>query len=218
MSNLVQRLSFGIILASLSALPSFAQGTATSSLSGTAVDPAGGVIPGAAVVVTNKATSTSFNAVTNETGAFSVPSLDPGIYTVTVSLMGFKTAVVDDIRLQPGVPASVKATLEIGSLEETVLVQASADLVNTQTPTVSATLNVDQINQMPLADPQRAQRRDVPDRREHGGRQPRRQPSTACRSPSSTSRSTASATTINSTRRATASSRRSRRGRTPSKR
>src|SRR5436309_3915423 len=113
MRHLVQRLVLGIILASLSALPAFAQGTASSSLSGTAVDSAGGMIPGATVVVKNKATNTSFNAVTNETGAFSVPSLDPGIYTVTVSLMGFKTAVVDDVRLQPGVPVSVKATLDI---------------------------------------------------------------------------------------------------------
>ncbi len=122
----------------------------TSTLSGTVVDSAGGVIPGATVVVTSKATSTKFNAVTDGTGAFSVPSLNPGVYAVSVSLVGFKTALIDDIRLQPGIPESVKGVLEVGTLEETVIVEASSGLVNTQTPTVAATLNVDQVNQMPL--------------------------------------------------------------------
>ncbi len=62
--------------------------------------------------------------------------------------MGFKTAIVDAVRLQPGIPASVKATLEVGGLEEPVVVDGGASLVNTQTPTVAATLNVDQIDQM----------------------------------------------------------------------
>jgi hypothetical protein len=122
----------------------------TTTLSGTVVDSAGGVIPGASVVVTNKATNTKFAGVTDATGAFAVPALDAGLYHVAVSLMGFKTAVVDDVRLQPGIPASVKAVLEVGTLEETVVVEGGARLVNTQTPTVAATLNVDQINQMPL--------------------------------------------------------------------
>ena len=150
MNNFALRFALAITFAALSDSAAFAQGTASAPLSGTAVDSAGGVIPGATVTVTNKATGTSFGAVTNETGAFSVPSLDPGVYKVTVSLAGFKTALVDDVRLQPGVPVSVKATLEIGSLEETVVVLASSGLVNTQTATVAADLNVDQINKMPL--------------------------------------------------------------------
>ena len=127
-----------------------AQGTVTATLSGTAVDSAGGVIPGATVVVTSKATGTKFNAVTDGSGAFTVPALDPGVYNVAVSLMGFKTAIIDDIRLQPGIPATVKALLEVGRLEETVVVEGGTRLVNTQTATIAATMNVDQINLMPL--------------------------------------------------------------------
>jgi hypothetical protein len=151
MQSRLLRVFAAIIIASLSGTLVSAQGTATASLSGVAVDSAGGVIPGATVVVTNKANGTKFNAVTNSTGAFSVPALDAGTYSVTVSLMGFKTAVIDEVKLQPGTPASVKAMLEVGSLSETVVVQGSSDLVNTQTATVSSTLNVDQINKMPLA-------------------------------------------------------------------
>jgi hypothetical protein len=150
MSNGVNRLCLSALLVFLSSTLALAQGTATSSLTGTVVDSAAGVIPGATVVVTDKATGTKFNAVTDSNGTFTVPSLPPAVYSVSVSLIGFKTAVVDDVRLQPGIPASVKAVLEVGSLEETVLVEGGAHLVNTQTPVVAATLNVDQVNQMPL--------------------------------------------------------------------
>src|SRR4029450_4382339 len=98
----------------------FAQGGAMSSISGTVVDSDGGVIPGATVVVKNNASGTTFNAVTNSAGTFSVPSLAAGTYTVTVSLSGFKTAVVKDVVLAIGTPGSVKAVLEVGGIEQTV--------------------------------------------------------------------------------------------------
>ena len=106
--------------------------------------------PGAGVVVTSNATGTTFETVTNSTGAFSVPALSAGVYTVTVSLQGFKTAVITDVRVQLGIPTTVNATLDVGDLVETVTVTgASAELINTQTPAVAATLNVDQIAQIP---------------------------------------------------------------------
>src|SRR5687767_6447601 len=88
----------------------------TSTLSGTVVDSGGAVIPGASVVVTNTSTTATFNAVTDGTGMFSVPALNPGLYTVSVSLSGFKTAQLNEIRLQPGIPTAVKTTLEVGGL------------------------------------------------------------------------------------------------------
>ena len=99
----------------------------------------------------NNATDVTFTAVTTTQGAFSVPALEAGTYTVTVSLSGFKTAVHNDIALSPGTPATIKATLEVGSLTETVEVKGGAEIVNTQTATVSSTLNVDQINKLPMA-------------------------------------------------------------------
>ncbi|MGE5833884.1 MAG: TonB-dependent receptor domain-containing protein, partial [Acidobacteriota bacterium] len=129
----------------------FAQGGAMSSISGTVVDSGGGVIPGATVVVKNNASGTTFNAVTNSAGTFSVPSLAAGTYTVTVSLSGFKTAVVKDVVLAIGTPGSVKAVLEVGGIEQTVEVVATTQLINTQTPTVASTLTSDQINKLPVA-------------------------------------------------------------------
>lgn len=122
----------------------------TSSISGVVKDSAGGVVPGAMVVVTNPDTGAKFDAITNSTGTFNVPALPTGRYTVTVSLQGFKTTVLSDVRVQAGVPASVTATLEVGGLQETVNVRSEAtELINTRTATVTSTLNADQIAQLP---------------------------------------------------------------------
>ncbi len=67
-----------------------AQGSTTAAISGVVLDTAKGVIPGASVVVTSNATGTKYEATTNTSGAFSVPALSAGTYTVTVSLAGFK--------------------------------------------------------------------------------------------------------------------------------
>jgi Carboxypeptidase regulatory-like domain/TonB dependent receptor/TonB-dependent Receptor Plug Domain len=142
------KMVIGIIAAVVAVAPAFAQGTTTSSISGTVVDNGGGVIPGATVVVSNAAGNT-FNTITNGEGAFSIPALTPGTYKVTVTLSGFKTAVTDNVRVISGNPASIKVTLQIGTLSETVTVKSSSELINTQTATVSSTLDADQLNRMP---------------------------------------------------------------------
>ncbi len=136
------------LFATMAGTLAFAQATSTGSISGTVVDPAGALIPGATVVV-KSASGTTYETTTNAEGVFSVPALSAGVYTVTASLEGFKTAVINDVRIAPGVPVSVTATLEVGALSETVTVQSSAEIINTQTATVAATLNTDQINRMP---------------------------------------------------------------------
>jgi hypothetical protein len=140
-----------LILALLVAAPAFAQGGGTAaSLSGTVVDSDGGVIPGATVEVKNNATGVTERFVTNASGAFSVPALNPGTYTVTVSLSGFKTHVVNDVRIVAATAAEVRVTLEIGALTETVEVRGNTDLVRTQATTVQSTMLAEQINKLPL--------------------------------------------------------------------
>jgi hypothetical protein len=127
-----------------------AQGTAATSLAGTVVDTGGGVIPGVTVSVKNNATGATFETVTNTTGAFSVPALDAGTYTVTVSLSGFKTSVINDVRLVTNTPGNIKVILEVGNLEETVTVQGGTELVQTQNATVASTVTSELINSLPL--------------------------------------------------------------------
>ena len=128
----------------------YAQGGATSTLSGTVTDASGAVIPGASINIKNNATGAESAAVTAENGTFSVPALNAGTYTVTVTLVGFKTAVLNEVVLNAGVPASVRAVLELGGLEERVVVQSGSELVQTQTSQVSSTLNANMLSNLPL--------------------------------------------------------------------
>src|SRR5262245_8177689 len=134
--TLPRLLTVGILTLAFPAFAS-AQGGNRSSLSGIVVDPAGGVVPGATVVVKNVATSTTSETITNTDGVFSVPALEIGTYIVTVSLTGFKTAIVDEVKVVPGAPAAVKAVLTVGNLEETIVVSSSSDIINTQTAAIS---------------------------------------------------------------------------------
>jgi hypothetical protein len=139
-----------VVLAMAGTLAYAQGGATTTSLSGTVVDISGGVIPGAAVIVKNNATATAFQAVTDSAGKFSVPALDPGSYTVTIALMGFKTWSAPDVKLEAATPATLKATLDVGKLEETVVVTGATEIVQTQNATVASTLTTNQITNVPL--------------------------------------------------------------------
>jgi len=139
----------------LFAAPAFAQGASSaSSLAGVVVDKDGGVIPGVNVTVKNNATGVPQTTTTNSSGAYSFPSLDPGTYTVTISLQSFKTAEIKDVRLLSGTPGNLGRTvLQIGAVSETVEVKGtSTDLIRTQSPTVTSTVSTEFISSLPRPD------------------------------------------------------------------
>ena len=86
-------------------------GTTRTALSGTVLDSAGGVLPGATVEVKNNRTGVVTRTTTNATGLFDVPAIDAGVYSITVSLAGFRTIVMTDVELLSGTPRSLKVTL-----------------------------------------------------------------------------------------------------------
>src|ERR1041384_3116768 len=129
----------------------FAQGSFFTSLSGTVIDSSGGVVPGANVKIKNAGTGEEFDTVTAADGSFTVPSLPGGTYSVTVSLMGFRTATLNSVVLNAAVPASVKVTMQVGALEENVTVTGdSALVVQTQSPSIATNLTGQQTVSLPL--------------------------------------------------------------------
>ena len=151
MKHLKLRAGFtAALLLALLCPSAFAQGGSTaSSIIGTVSDAQGAVIPGAAVVVRNNGTGTEFTATTNEQGGFTIPAVDPGSYSVTVTLMGFKTFVAKDVRVNAATPSSVRAVLEVGGLEETVIVSGGSEIIQTQSAAVSTTIDTNQILKLP---------------------------------------------------------------------
>jgi hypothetical protein len=129
---------------------SVAYGQVTSSLSGTVTDTSGAVLPGADVVAKHDDTGTTFTAVTNERGDFSIPAMPIGRYTVTVSLQGFKQVALSDIRLNTAGPGTIAVKLEVGAVAETVTVKSGTEIVQTQATVLGATLTSEQITKLPL--------------------------------------------------------------------
>lgn len=121
----------------------------TASISGVVKDTAGSVLPGVTLVIRNDRSGASQEVTTDGEGRYQATALGAGSYTVSASLTGFKTATAKNIQVAPGQPISIPLTLEIGQLEETIVVTSSSELVNSQNGTVAATLNSDQLLRMP---------------------------------------------------------------------
>jgi hypothetical protein len=129
--------------------PSWAQ--FASAIEGTVMDPSEAVVPGAAVTITNEATGVTQTGQTTSAGYYRFPALPGGVYTIKVSLQGFKSWVGEHIRLESTQTRAVNVTLEVGTANsEEVTVTADAPLVETSQARVSALIEENQIKDLPL--------------------------------------------------------------------
>ena len=107
MRSMFARLAWPLVLLAvfvMAGTPAYGQAGNATTLSGVVTDSQGGVIPGADVVAKNNANNTTIEGVTDGRGRFVLAGVMPGTYTVSVSLMGFKTAVLPDVQVQTGDP------------------------------------------------------------------------------------------------------------------
>ena len=92
------------------------------SLVGNVSDDTGAAVPGATVTIRNKGTGTSRDATTDATGAYRFDTVQPGTYSVTVQLTGFRTLTRPDIPVTLNTTARADAKLQVGQLTESVTV------------------------------------------------------------------------------------------------
>ncbi|NOT58737.1 MAG: carboxypeptidase regulatory-like domain-containing protein [Acidobacteria bacterium] len=137
------------LLALVGSLTVFAQ-TTTAPITGSVTDQNGATISGAVVTAKKTSTGAESRVTSTSNGTFSVPALDAGDYTLTIETAGFKKAVVQNVKIEAGVPASVNVTLEVGAATESVVVQGGGEILQTQSANVSTTLSTTQIAQLPL--------------------------------------------------------------------
>ncbi len=126
-----------------------ALGQTTGSIVGTVLDQSGAVVPNATVVAKGQG-GQEFTTVTSDNGTFKIPAVGNGVYTLTVSADGFKKAVVNNVKVDVGTPSAVTATLEVGSVSQTVEVIGGAEVLQTETATVGTTIVGRQIVETPL--------------------------------------------------------------------
>ncbi|HWP53845.1 MAG TPA: carboxypeptidase regulatory-like domain-containing protein, partial [Pyrinomonadaceae bacterium] len=103
------------------------EGGAAGTVSGRITDMNGATVASASVSITNTATNQTFNTTTLSDGTFQSQTLAPGNYQVTINSPGFKRYVITNVRVSGNSPAYANATLEVGSVSETVTVTSSAN-------------------------------------------------------------------------------------------
>ncbi|MGH9672342.1 MAG: carboxypeptidase regulatory-like domain-containing protein, partial [Bryobacteraceae bacterium] len=121
-----------------------------SRLEGTVTDPQGAAVPGAQIRVTNAQTALALDTTSDDRGFWVFSAMPAAVYKVTASSTGFKTANLDNVKLEVGVPATLNIKLEIGQLTETVEVRGGTEVLQTVTATVSSTLVGRQLNELPF--------------------------------------------------------------------
>ncbi|HEX2343833.1 MAG TPA: TonB-dependent receptor [Vicinamibacterales bacterium] len=144
-------LTSAIVALCLSVWPVSAHGQQeTATILGTVTDGTGAIVPGASVTVTNVQTNISLTTQTDARGAYIVPSLKPGEYSLTVEISGFQKTVRSGVVLQVAQVARIDLTLQTGQLSETVEVVGSSPILETQTSSRGAVIDQKQIVELPL--------------------------------------------------------------------
>ena len=127
-----------------------AWGQGTAQLGGQVADESGAVLPGVTVTVTQTDTGFTRTVVTDGTGVWAMPALPTGPYELEVSLQGFRTYVQTGIVLQVGGTPTINATLGLGTLQETVTVEAAAPIVDVRSAGISDVVEQERILALPL--------------------------------------------------------------------
>ncbi len=144
----MRALALPVVFVAAGSAAAVAQSTAT--LSGNVSDPSGAVVPQAQVTVHGLSTGIDRKVTSDSAGNYSVPSLQPGNYTVLVSAPGFADYKLASVTLE--VDQSVTANIKLGlaSAGEKVEVQGAAPVIDAQTITVGQVIGQKTVQEIPL--------------------------------------------------------------------
>jgi len=120
------------------------------TVSGIILDPSGGVIIGADVLIISDATGIQYSGKANTEGYYVVPNVPPGTYHIQVSNSGFKTIIKPDIVVHVQDALAINFTLPIGAASEIVTVEAGSLSLNTENASVSTVIDRNFVERLPL--------------------------------------------------------------------
>ena len=141
-----------VIMLALCVAPSvWAQHGSEGTVSVTVVDPSGSVVQGAQLELRDTATNDVRKGETQDSGTHTFVNLSLGKYKLTVSKTGFQTQVFTDVVVQAAQTTDISATLKVGAISETVEVSSgAAPLVETTTNAIGTTIDMKQIEDLPI--------------------------------------------------------------------
>jgi Carboxypeptidase regulatory-like domain/TonB dependent receptor len=130
--------------------PACAQTAGTGALTGTVLDPSGGAVSAAKIVVTSQATGENRMVLTDARGIFLAPALLPELYRIEVSKDGFKTLTATDVKIAVTETTSLNLRLEIGQISERVVVEGYTQQLQTESSALGRVTSGDQVRDLPL--------------------------------------------------------------------
>ena len=145
-------LSYALALLCAFALWSASAGAQTTgAIRGEVRDPTGALVPGATITATLVGTDTSRTVPTGGDGAYEIPELPVGTYTVTAHAAGFKAYTQNDVVVTIGHVVVADIALAVGSASETITVQGTATQVETTSTQIGAVMNETAVRELPLS-------------------------------------------------------------------
>jgi hypothetical protein len=118
-------------------LSAYSQTQTTGAIAGFVKDQSGALIRGVEVEAEQQGTGVTRTTLTNETGGYTLPLLPASGYTVNFSLAGFQTVISCDVRVAATEKISLDATLVGASANTSVEVSATAQLVQSESTTLT---------------------------------------------------------------------------------
>jgi hypothetical protein len=144
------RLPLFLVLGLFLATDASAQLASQTALVGTVTDSGGAVLPGATVVAVNTGTKDTYEAVTNSEGYYNIQFVRPGRYEITVTVPNFQTFKSTGVEVATNQVVRTNATLQVGGINESVNVEATAQVLDTDRATISETIGERAIVELPL--------------------------------------------------------------------
>ena len=135
----------------LTALCCMAQTPGTGAISGIVTDQSGAVVSHAKVTASSQATGAVWTVSSSSTGSYLIPLLPPGTYHVEVTADGFKIASYPNIVVNVTETEGLNVSLHVGDIHETVEVNTTAELLQTETSTLGNVTTQEMVESLPLS-------------------------------------------------------------------
>ena len=134
----------------LAVTPALAQTAGEAAITGTVIDPLGGVVPNATVTAINDATGVQTARHTSSAGVYEISPLIVGTYTVTVSATGFALAKQEDIVLNENQIFGFNPILKVGNQSETITVTSAPLAMDTTNAVLGGTIATEEFMALPI--------------------------------------------------------------------
>jgi hypothetical protein len=148
-SRILRRLPILIFSAVLTATVALAQ-QSSAVINGTIKDASGAVVQGATITLVNTETSVSRTSVSNSAGNYTFIDIPPAPYSMKVSMSGFSTITQQGIVLSVNQTATYDFTLNVGSTQQAVTVEAAAVAIEASTSELGTVINEESVRDLPL--------------------------------------------------------------------